>query len=175
MSKRLFDVEPAQGYHSEFGLLVSNLIDGTREWREELGEVSPEAITWQAFPKGHSIGGVILHMIDTEAFWIETAALGRTRPENELIELMSHETDQYAFTWVVPPHQPLEYYFELQDRVRARTLESIKSLPDPATVISREGWAYEVTVRWILNHVASHEAYHGGQAVMLKALYERSH
>jgi uncharacterized damage-inducible protein DinB len=67
----------------------------------------------------------------------------------------------------------LAYYYEIQDRVRARTLESIKTFPDPATVIEREGWSSSVTLRWILNHVVAHESYHGGQAVMLKALWER--
>ncbi len=173
MQKRRFDVEPTNGYPAEYGLLISALLDGTREWRDELEDVTEEAIVWQAFPKGHSIGGVILHMIDVEAFWIETAALGRDRAPEELKELLSEETDQYGFNWVVPPKKPISYYFELQDKVRVRTLESIKSFPDPATVISRDGWEYEMTLRWVLNHVVAHEAYHGGQAVMLKAMYER--
>jgi uncharacterized damage-inducible protein DinB len=173
MQKRLYDVEPASGYPVEYGLLVSALQDGTREWREELGDVSIEEIVWQPYKQGHSIGAVILHMIDVEAFWVETAALGRERDPDEIRELLSEETDQYGFNWVVPPRQPLSYYLELQDRVRARTLESIKSFPDPATVIDREGWSSALTVRWILNHVVAHEAYHGGQAVMLKAMYER--
>lgn len=174
MDKRLYDVEPASGYPVEYGLLISSLQDGTREWREELGDVPEEAIVWQPFKHGHSIGGVILHMIDVEAFWIETAALGRDRDPAELSELLSNETDQYSFKWVVPPHKPLSYYLALQDKVRARTLESIKHFPDPATVISREGWSSSMTLRWVLNHVVAHEAYHGGQTVILKALYEKS-
>jgi uncharacterized damage-inducible protein DinB len=173
MNKRLYDVEPAAGYPIEYGLLISTLQDGTREWREELGDVTEDAIVWQPYAKGHSIGGVILHMIDVEAFWIETAALDRERSSEELQELFSKETDQYAFNWVVPPRKPLAYYLELQDKVRARTLESIKHFPDPATVISRDGWSSSMTLRWILNHVVAHEAYHGGQTVMLKALYDK--
>ena len=173
MSKRHYDVEPALGYPIEYGLLVSALADGTREWREELGQVPDGAVIWQPVQNGHSIGAVILHMIDVEAFWIETAALGRERSGDELNELLSKETDQYAFNWVVPPRKPLAYYLELQDRIRARTLASIKQFPEPATIIQREGWNSTMTLRWILNHVVAHEAYHGGQAVMLKAMWER--
>jgi len=172
--KRVFDIEPANGYPAEYGLLVSALQDGTREWREELGDVPDEAVVWQPYKDGHSIGGLILHMIDVEAFWIETAALSRERDEAEIKELFSSETDQYAFKWVVPPRKPLAYYLELQDKVRARTLESIKHFGDPATVIDQEGWSSSVTLRWILNHVTSHESYHGGQAMMLKVLFERA-
>lgn len=172
---RFFDVEPLAGYPTEYGLLIALLQDGTREWREELGEVSDEALVWQPFANGHSIGGVILHMIDVEAFWIETAALGRDRDPDEMKELGTEETDQYAFKWVVPPRKPLAYYLDLQDKVRARTLESIKSFPDPATVVTREHWNASLTLRWILNHVINHEAYHGGQIVMLKTLFEQTH
>jgi uncharacterized damage-inducible protein DinB len=171
MSKRHYDVEPALGYPIEYGLLVSALTDGTSEWREELGAVSDDVVVWQPVQRGHSIGGVILHMIDVEAFWIETAALGRERSGEELNELLSQETDPYSFNWVVPPRKPLAYYLELQDRIRSRTLESIKQFPDPATVIHREGWNSTMTLRWILNHVVAHEAYHGGQAVMLKEMW----
>jgi len=174
MQKRLYDVEPASGYPLEYGLLVSTLQDGTREWRDQLGEISEEGIVWQPYKNGHNIGGVILHMIDVEAFWIETAALGRERSPDELRELLSEETDQYGFNWVVPPKRPLSYYLDYQDKVRQRTLESIKHFPDPSTVISREGWSTEMTVRWILNHVVAHEAYHGGQVVMLKAMYDKA-
>lgn len=173
MTKRHYDIEPASGYPTEYGLLVSALQDGTREWRDELGEVDEDAIVWQPVPNGHSIGAILLHMIDVEAFWVETAALGRERSPSELKELLSEETDVDAFKWVVPPRRPLDYYYEYQDKIRARTLESIKLFPDPATIIEREGWSSSVTVRWILSHVVAHEAYHGGQAVILKSLYER--
>ncbi|HJP82806.1 MAG TPA: DinB family protein [Fimbriimonadaceae bacterium] len=171
---RVYDVEPASGYSGDYGFLVSALQDGTRHWREELGDVPDDAIAFQPIPKGHSIGGVLLHMIDVEAFWIETAALSRERSEDEMRELFSKENDVFAFRWVVPPRRPLSYYFELQDKVRARTLESIKSFPEPSTVISMEGWTTAVTARWIINHVIAHESYHGGQLVMLKAMYEQS-
>lgn len=174
MEKRLYDVAPADGYPLEYGVLVASLQDGTREWRSELGDVSEEEIIWQPYERGHSIGAIILHMIDVEAFWIETAALGRERPAGEAEELLSDQIDQYGFDWVVPPKRPLSYYIELQDKVRARTLESIKDFPDPSTVITRDGWSASMTLRWILNHVINHEAYHGGQAVMLKAMYDKS-
>lgn len=172
---RFYDVEPLHGYPTEYGLLVAALQDGTRKWREEIGEVNDDAVIWQPVKNGHSIGGIILHMIDVEAFWIETAALGRDRDPEEVKELLSEEIDQYAFNWVVPPHKPLAYYLDLQDKVRERTLESIKSFPEPTTQVSFDQGNFIVTLRWILSHVVNHEAYHGGQAVMLKSMWEREH
>src|SRR5437763_1991032 len=65
-----YDVEPLPGVEPQIGLLQAVWRDSTREWRKNLGEVSDEAIAWQPFPGGHSIGGVLLHMIACETWWI---------------------------------------------------------------------------------------------------------
>jgi uncharacterized damage-inducible protein DinB len=171
MERTLYDVAPLPGCHPEHGLILASLQDSTREWRAELNTVSEDGIVWQPFPGGHSIGGVLLHMAGVEAYWIEQFCLGRTLSKKELEESMSDETDQDAVKWPVPPHKPLSYYYGIQDRIRARTLESVKHLPEPTHVKERGNEAF--TMRWVLAHVADHEGYHGGQAVLLKELYLR--
>lgn len=169
---KLFDVAPLPGMHPEIGLLAAMLVDGTRNLREELGRVGKEALGWQPFSGGHSIGALILHNIDVEGWWIEELAAGGSRPKEELLQLLSEETKQYSVSWPKPPHKPLTWYYDLQDRVRARTLDTLKRLGDANRAIPW-GAKKAFTLRWIVQHVVAHEAYHMGQAVLLKLMWAK--
>ena len=163
------DVQPVPGLHPEIGLLLAMLDDGTQEWRRELGEVDEETLAWQAFPEGHSIGAVLLHIADVELYWFQEVAAGVPRSAEDGERLLSARTDQYAVQWPAPPRQPLAWYFQQQDEVRARTRRIVRELNDPEHV-GRGHSGREFTLRWILHHVLTHEAYHGGQAVLLSLL-----
>ena len=176
MKQTLVDAAPIDGLDPQIGLLLSMLDDGTHEWREELGDVSEEALVWQPFPGGHSIGALMLHIADTEASWIHEVAAGQPRSPEELARLLSAETRQYRIEWPVPPRQPLAWYVAQMDETRARTMALVAALNDPLHVSpktrSRTGQG-DFTLRWILHHVLTHEAYHGGQAVLLSIMHFR--
>ena len=165
------DAKPLPGYQEPYGLLCAILQDGTNEWRMELApDLSEEAVVWQPYPGMHSIGAIIFHIIGAEIFWFERFALGtQSNPEERKI-LMAEETDVDEWTWPTPPRHPISWYFDLQDRIRARTLESVKKWPSPETAKDLHGQPR--TMRWVLGHVIQHEAYHGGQAVLLSRLWQ---
>jgi len=170
----LIDAAPLPGYREPYGLLCAILQDGTNEWRLEMDQDLPaEAMVWQAYPGGHSIGGCILHNVGVEVFWFEQYVLDRVFDAEEKRLLQWDETDVDQWKWAVPPHEPLSWYFALMDRYRARTLESIKEWPDPDKPISYDGGKAR-TPRWVFGHVIQHEAYHGGQAVLLQRLWQLS-
>ena len=165
MDKPLFDITPLPGYPEPYGTLLATLQDGTREWRTELTEPTPAEIVWQPYPKSHSIGGVLLHIAEVEAYWIEEFCVGRKIDPEEAKLHMSSEIDQYGGSWPTPPMEPLAYYYDLLDTVRIRTLESVKSFGPPESVKETE---WDITsMRWVLAHVIGHESYHAGQAVLL--------
>jgi uncharacterized damage-inducible protein DinB len=167
---QLTDAEPLPGYQEPYGLLCAILQDGTNEWRWELDpDLSEDAVVWQPYPGTHSIGAIILHIIAVEIFWFERFALDLpTDPEESRI-LMADETDVDAWHWPAPPRKPLSWYFEFHDSIRARTLENIKKWP-PADS-AKQHHNRQVTMRWVFGHVIQHEAYHGGQAVLLNRLW----
>jgi uncharacterized damage-inducible protein DinB len=151
------DVPPLPGYEDPYGLLCAILQDGTNEWRWELDQqLSEDAVVWQPHPGMHSIGGIILHIAAVEVFWFEQFALGLIPDPGEAKLLMSEETEVEAWAWPEPPRQPLSWYLEQHDRIRERTLESIKRWPAADTAIPHHG--REVTLRWVLGHVIQHEA-----------------
>ncbi|MCI2430864.1 DinB family protein [Candidatus Acetothermia bacterium] len=167
------DVKPVAGLDPQVGLLLTMLDDGTKEWREELGEIEvpDEAVIWQPFPQGHSIGAVILHIASVEAFWLQGVADGRPLSPEERKILLDDETDQYAIRWPTPPRHPLAWFYEQHDRIRKETHRTIQRLADPEHLGRRGERSY--TLRWLLHHVITHEAYHGGQAVLLALQYAR--
>ena len=165
------DAKPLPGYQEPYGLLCAILQDGTNEWREELDQdPSEDAMVWQPYPGMHSIGAIILHIISVEIYWFERFALDLPYDLEEITLAMAQETDVDAWQWPVPPRKPLKWYFEFHDCVRARTLESIKRWPSSDTLVEQNG--RQKTPRWILGHVIQHEAYHGGQAVLLNRLWQ---
>lgn len=167
----LVDAEPLPGYQEPYGLLCAILQDGTNEWRWELDpDLSEDAVVWQPYPGTHSIGAILLHIVGVEIFWFERFALGLPADPEERKLTMAEEIDVDAWSWPAPPRKPLSWYFEQHDRVRARTLESIKEWPAADT--SRDWDGKPRTMRWVLGHVIQHEAYHGGQAVLLNRLWQ---
>lgn len=168
---RLYDVNALPGYDPEIGLLLGALEDSTREWRESLGRPSVEAIVWQPTADAHSIGAVLLHMIDAEAYWLQSVLGGQRMSAEDSRLLMSEETRQYGGVWPTPPSEPIEWYFDLHERFRARSLEAMVGV-DPARKIERKETTF--TARWVVAHVVEHDSYHGGQAVLLHELYKKS-
>jgi uncharacterized damage-inducible protein DinB len=161
----------ANGAGAEVDLLLGMLDAGTAKWRRELGRVAARNLVWQPFPNGHSIGALLLHMADVEAFWLHEVA-GQQPLSEELKEtVLSDETQQYYVLWPRPPQRPLAWYFAQQGGIRARTREIVCELDD-AGLPCRFG-RQEFTLRWLLHHVLTHEAYHGGQAVLLSLMRER--
>ena len=167
----LIDTAPLPGYPEPYGLLCAILQDGTKEWRAELDPDLPEdAVVWQPHPGAHSVGAILLHIIWVETYWFEQFALGHSADPEERRLTMKDETDQLAWRWPAPPRKPISWYFAFHDRIRARTLESIKKWPPADTV--KQHRIGDVSLRWVFGYVIKHEAYHGGQAVLLNRLWQ---
>jgi len=171
MSEPFYDIAPLPGYPEPYGTLLATLQSASLDWREELGEPDPKHIVWQPVPNGHSIGGVLLHIAEVEAYWVEEFCLGRTIDPEEAKLHMSADINQYEGTWPTPPEEPIAFYYDLLYNVRGRTLESVKSF-EPADTVKASKWG-TMTLRWVLAHVIEHDAYHGGQAVLLNEIGTR--
>lgn len=165
------DIAPLPGYHPEIGLLLAALRDSTREWRENLGEPPIEAIVWQPAPGAHSIGALLLHIADVELFWFESFVGGSPPNPEDLKMLMSEEVRQYEGAWPQPPARPIEWYYDLLDRYRERAWKALEGVPSDR--FFADGDEFETSLRWVVSHVVQHDAYHGGQAVLLHELWKK--
>jgi uncharacterized damage-inducible protein DinB len=169
------DIRMPQAASADVSLLLGLLDQTTREWREELGTVPDEAVVWQPFPGGHSIGAVILHIAYVEAMWIHKVGAGHALSREQIETLLPEKTHVYDILWPIPPDRPLSWYYAQADAVRARTREIVAALDDLERVSSHADFGdEEFTLRWLLGHVIAHEAYHGGQAVLLSLTWAAS-
>ncbi|MBX3119859.1 MAG: DinB family protein [Fimbriimonadaceae bacterium] len=165
-----YDLQIPDGFDPQVALLLGALQDSTREWRDNLGKPPVEAIVWQPYPHAHSIGAELLHMADTDAYWFETFAAGKARPRGEIKRLMVDQTKIYGAKWPEPPREPIEWYFDMMDRIRERSVEALRGL-SADTLYERK--TFSCTLRWVLAHVVEHDSYHGGQAVLLHELWKK--
>jgi len=161
------DLQPPVTDDSNAALLIAMLEDDTRNWRGDLDAVPDEAIYWQPYPDSHSIGAILLHIADAEAYWLHQVLTGVPLSEETKQLLMSDEVEQFAGKWGTPPKQPLAWYYEQQDKVRKQTLENLKAHSDPSALYGER----QFTLRWLLHHVITHEAYHAGQVSLLLSQY----
>jgi uncharacterized damage-inducible protein DinB len=167
------DLPAVEGLSGELELLARVLQDGTREWRAELGEVSPEAVRYQENGNGRSIGVLLLHLADSEDWWIREVAAGRPPSEENRKRFLSQETDQYGERWPPAPNLSLQEYYDILDEVRAQTLTILRELASPDHIGRRPGTDWTYTLRWIIVHLAQHEPYHAGQMVVLNQAHRK--
>jgi len=168
---RRYDVAPLDGLDPELGLLFATLNDGRREWQDNLGTPSQEAITWQPYPDGPSIGGIILHLASCEAFWLQKFAAGQEIDETQPAIAYDLTLDQYVPSWPTPPSHPLDWYLDVLEQQRHDTLRLVTEHGKPLRMLPRKD--YEVSYRWILAHLVEHDSYHGGQAVLLHEMWKK--
>jgi uncharacterized damage-inducible protein DinB len=166
-----YHIDYPVGLHPELGILFGSLTDGTNEWRESLETPSPEAIIWSPYPGGPSIGGVLLHSISAEIHWLIKVGAGQTPDDTHPARVYDASVDHLGPSWPVPPAEPIEWYFELQDKNREHMLEAVMNHNDPYAV--HQGRTSTMTYRWILAHLVQHDSYHGGQAVLLHEMYKK--
>ena len=168
---RKFDVSPVSDLDPELGILVSTWQDGTREWRDGLGLPETEALVWQPYENGPSIGGILLHMISCDNYWLLECAQGQPVDPSHPAVAYDRTMDQYVPHWPVPPAQTIEWYFDQFDRNREKMIASIVAHNQPNSEHPRKD--YLVSYRWILAHILEHDSYHGGQTVLLHEMYKK--
>jgi uncharacterized damage-inducible protein DinB len=112
------------------------------------------------------MGAIFMHMADVEGWWIHEVAAGISFDAERFAKWRWEEVDQYKVSWPDPPNWTLGRYFDIQDAIRRESIAILRNL-DPTAEVSVKNSKRKFTVRWILNHVIGHEAYHAGQAVLL--------
>ncbi len=160
-----YDIEPWPETSADLGVLISTWQDGTREWREYLESPCEDAIVWQIYPNGPSIGGVLLHMAACEAYWLQIFVDGEDLGDENVAWNYDRTVKQDIPFWTPPPSQPIDWYFSVLDDTRRAMIERIRRHADSVSVHARSD--YTVTYRWILAHLVEHDSYHGGQVVLI--------
>ena len=123
------------------------------ELEQVLARVDAETFAWKPVPHANvrSIGDLVRHLCDSEAYWVERVIQGK--------EWLRHSPEVWG------DHEALLERWKI---LRQRTLQYMESLsPSRLTDTKVDHRGNIVTVGWILWHVFQHEAHHRGQIYML--------
>lgn len=140
-----------------------------------LHNLSPDQLAWSPGRGLNTIGSLVTHIAEAEAFWILEQIGGRPlSPERRELYRMDLFGEPQA---PQAPRAPASYFIGLLADLRAETREVLAAMTD-LDLEGKRVWTppdrpedREVfTVRWILNHVLVHEAHHKGQIAILRKI-----
>lgn len=126
------------------------------EFEHVLATVDAATFDWKpaAGDQVKSIGDLVRHLCDSEAYWIERVIQGK--------EWIRHSREVWG------DHEALLERWKI---LRQKTLQYLDTLsPGRLTDTKIDHRGNIVTVGWILWHVFQHEAHHRGQIYMLLRL-----
>lgn len=170
MSARV--LTPYPGFPAGIGYCLSGMEEVREQLFNAVKEVPDEAIGRIAFPGAHSIGALVLHIGESEWWWMQHILLGQ--------ELTEHVRQAPYWDVLKDPDGferkgfTTEFCLQEIEKMRNQTREGLSSRSDDdlerITPFERGGERYEYSLRWMLHHLIDHEAQHKGQILMLKRL-----
>ncbi len=159
-----YEIKPAEGYTTQIGVMVSMLEDLKNRITEMTKDLSQAETDFLFDPEANSIGALIMHVAANEAYY-----------QVETLEGRQWTAEEVAF-WstaggLTEGHReeikgkPVQYYLDLWDEVRQKTLEGLKAKDDAwfAAFIDEN-----VNNHWVWFHVMEHSANHMGQIALVK-------
>lgn len=172
---RFREFVPPAGFPSRLGRML-HALEGLRE--ETIGltsDLDADSLARIPFQGGNSIGTLLVHIAEAEAFWILERIGGRplSRERREIYRM-----DQFGQPGAPQARRaPVSFFLGLLADLRVETREVVSSLRDgdlegrrtwvdPANPDEREVF----TVGWILTHLYGHESHHQGQIAMTRRM-----
>ncbi len=173
MNKRR-TLSPTPGLTSAIGYYISAMDDVREQLREAVAPLTNEQLGLRAVAGAHSIGALTLHIGEAEWWWMRCVIGGH--------ELTDEDRRQPFWDVLLRPEEfarkgySAEFCLDVVEDLRRRTRELLASFNDDDLdriySHTRRGETIEVSLRWVLHHLADHEAQHKGQILMLKRLLE---
>jgi uncharacterized damage-inducible protein DinB len=173
--RRFHEIARYSGFAPEIGRRLAQLESLRLKTIALFSELSPEQIASRPPGVANSIGTLVVHIAETEAFWIVERIGGRPLPASRReiyrMDLFGTPGSPQA------PRAPAAYLIGILADLRADTRSLLARMSD-ADILGKRVWvdpedAQEqdvFTVEWILNHVGVHEAHHQGQIAMIRRM-----
>lgn len=163
-----YEIKPEKGYTPQIGIMVDMLEDLKNRIDNMVKDLNQEQTDFLFDEKANSIGALIMHLAATEAYYQVETLEGRkwTDEESEMWQVAGGLGPEAREKF---KNQPIHYYLDIWDDVRAKTLDGLKAKDDVwfASNID-EG----VNNHWAWFHVMEHQANHMGQIALIKSRLE---
>lgn len=165
-------LDPLEGFSREIGFYLSGWEKTRAELREIVSDLSNEELSQRLSPEAHQIGGLILHLGESEAGWIHAIIAGRELDEDEKKFVHWYDTTETDFAAKGYGARDCIERIDKISEMSRRILQEFTDL-DLERLFGYErstGERVEVSLRWVLHHLIDHEAHHKGQISMMKRL-----
>lgn len=159
-----YEIVPEKGYSTQIGIMVTMLEDLKLRITEEVDSLTVEQTDFLFDEKANSIGALIMHLAATESYYQVETFENRawTEEESKLWEIPSSlgsaSREKYK-------NNPIEYYLDLWDQVRGKTLLGLQMKDDDWFQSKIDD---DVNYHWVWYHVMEHQANHMGQIALVK-------
>ena len=163
---------PAVGLASGIGFYLSGMDEVREQLHEAVLGVPIADIGRRAFPGAHSIGALVLHIGESEWFWMQCVLTGH--------KLTEEDTRVPCWDALKDPERvairsySAEFCLNEAAQIRQQTRASLAAVNDDDLErifsFTWTGTTQEQSLRWILHHLIDHEAQHKGQILMLKRM-----
>ena len=153
-----------EGYSPQIGTMVSMLEDLRHRITEQVKDLDQAQTDFQYDEDANSIGALLMHLVSTEVYyqmealeispWTE-AEQNRLNVAGELNEKVKN----------ILKGKPVQYYLDLWNEVRQKTLSGLKNKDDAWFASDYEEG---INNHFIWYHVMEHSANHMGQIATIK-------
>lgn len=159
-----YKIIPEPGYSPQIGIMVDMLEELKDRITAEVQNLSQEQTDYLIDEQANSIGAMVMHLVATESYYqVETLEARQwTDEEAQLLQLaggMGPESREEL------KGKPIQYYLDLWDEVRKKTLAGLKERDDTWFASDIEEG---INHHWAWFHVLEHMAAHMGQIALVK-------
>ncbi|MEO1012275.1 MAG: DUF664 domain-containing protein [Bacteroidota bacterium] len=158
------EISPAEGYSPHIGLMVSMLEDLKGRITLQVKDLDQSQTDFLFDKDANNIGALVMHLVSTEAYYQIETLEGRRWTEQErdrlgIAGVLNEESKKRL------KGKPIQYYLDLWDEVREKTLKGLKTKDDSwFSSYLEEG----INHHWVWYHVMEHQANHMGQIALVK-------
>lgn len=153
-------IEAPRGYSTQVGNLVSMLEDLKGRVTQSVKNLSQEETDFLLDNNANRIGAMVMHLAATEIYYQAYTFEGRGMNKEEL-KKWGAAMDLGDKGRAALKGKPIQYYLDLWDEVREKTLKLLKE-KDDAWLVKEPDGGY-MNNHWAWYHVMEHQANHMGQ------------
>lgn len=162
---------PPAGFSREIGHYLAGLEDVRAQTRRIVADLTPAELYARLTPGAHQIGGLLLHIGETEWWWICAIAGGEEITEEKRRLTFMEDTVETDFALKgLDAATCIDFLDRISGLARDTLMRFTDEDMDVLIPYEADGQKYQSSLRWILHHVLEHEAHHRGQISMIKRL-----
>ena len=163
---------PHPGLATGIGYYLSGMEEVRNQLNVAVQSIPDDLIGKPAFLGAHSIGGLVLHIGESEWFWMQMVVSGHQLTEED--SKAPHWDILDDIERVARNGYTAEFCLKEIELIRNQTRDVLFGYNDKdlerIITFTRNDATTEYNLRWILHHLIDHESQHKGQIFMLKRL-----